>query len=1286
MMTTTPDFRGNDRFSLVRRLGAGGMGVVFHAIDRERGAEVALKTLKFLDAAAIYHLKQEFRALADVRHPNLVRLHDLVSDAGHWFFTMDLVEGEDFLEHVRGKTAAAIPSPDTIDAPLPPDESTAERVDLGSLGRQRLSLSPLLDVGRLREALRQVAEGVAALHATHKLHRDLKPSNVMVRRDGRVVILDFGLAKDLHDGGSLQSIDQHVLGTPEYMSPEQGAARPLGPAADWYSVGVMLFEALTGGLPFVGSSLDILMAKEREDGPAPSRFVNGIPADLDRLCELLLRRRPQDRPPSDEILRRLGSIPITHDSSPRTSAAPPSLGGIVAPSSPFVGRTAARTSLDLAFRRSRQGRAVAAHLHGGAGVGKSALVRAFLEDAAVQHHALVLAGACFEREMVPFKAVDSVIDALSRHLRRLSRLQVEALLPREIHALSRLFPVLERVEAVAGAPALDYESPDRAEARRRAFAALRELLARIADRRPLVIAIEDLQWGDTDSIALLGDLLRPPYPPPFLLVATYRDESGNPTLDALKDLHLEERPLAASVGGEVVDLRASSTARRRRRSSACEVHDLPLAPLDEDESRELARSLLEGAHVPLEHVPEVVEGAGGNPLLLVELVGWLREHPAEALSGTRASLDAVVQGRLDRVGSAGRRLVETAAIAGRPLRLPMLGRAAGTDADRDTVTVLCEQRLLRPVRSMEGDRIVTFHERIRDSILQHLSPEVIADGHLRLAHAIEAAGDDESEALAEHFRLAGAKWRASHYAAKAALRAQEALAFERAAALFRTAIELAPPNAPELPSLRLQLGDVLSAAGRGVEAAQAYMAAAEGVGANDRLELHRRAAQQLLSSGHVDDGLAVYEEVLGSMGEKLPGSPRMALAQLFFRRAQLRLRGLDFVERQEAEVPADDLVRIDTYWALAAGMSMVNNVVGSDLNTRHTLLALRAGEPYRVARALSVEAGFVALGGSANKERFEHLLARLEPITERVQNHHTQGLLEAIRAYGAYFNGRFSAARPHFEEAERIFRERCAGVSWELANVRVLLIGNLSALGAMREICERLPQLLEEADRRGDLLALTNLRVGQASLAWAVHDDAAAGRKDVRDALKRWSQREFLLQHYYAMASLSLLDLYGGDARSAHQRVEKRWSDLERSQLLRIQRVRVEALHLRAAAAVGALGTGNKSLDLVRLAERCLRKIEDERLAWADPLAWSIRATLAASAGGNEEAELHLRRAVAGFEAAGMMLYATAARRRLGVVLGGDDGRKLVKAADAWMGAEDILDPVRMTEMMLPGF
>lgn len=1281
-MSASPDFRGNDRFSLVRRLGAGGMGVVFHAVDRERGTEVALKTLKLLDAAAIYHLKQEFRALADVRHPNLVRLHDLVSDGAHWFFTMELVEGEDFLGWVRG--AAVGEAPATVDEPLPPEPESPEGAPTPTPTPSRVSLSPRLDLGRLRDALRQVAEGVAALHAGGKLHRDLKPSNVMVRRDGRVVILDFGLAKDLHDAGSIQSIDQHVLGTPEYMSPEQGAARPLTPATDWYSVGVMLFEALTGGLPFVGSSLDILMAKERTDGPAPSRFVDGVPADLDRLCELLLRRRPQDRPGADEILRRLGSAPASFDSSPRTSAAPPSLSTLAAPSSPFVGRTATRTALDLAFRRSRQGRAVVVHVHGGAGVGKSALVRAFLEDATVQHNAIVLAGACFEREVVPFKAVDSVIDALSRHLRRLSRLQVEALLPREILALSRLFPVLERVEAVAAAPALDYESPDPAEARRRAFAALRELLARIADRRPLVLAIEDLQWGDTDSIALLGDLLRPPYPPPFMLVATYRDESGNPTLDAFKTLAVEERPLG-NVGGEVVDLRASSTARRRRRSSACEVHDLAIAPLGEDEATRLATTLLEGARLSVEHVPAVVEGAAGNPLLVVELVGWLRDHPDDA-AGRRATLDAVVDARLGRIGTAARRLVETAAIAGRPLEPALLGRAAGVDADRDTITALCEQRLLRPVRSTDGERLVPFHERIRASVLQRLSPESVADGHLRIAHAIEAAGGDEAEALAEHFRLAGAKWRASHYAAKAALRAQEALAFERAAGLFRTAIELAPPNAPELAGLQVQLGDTLSAAGRGVEAAQAYMAAAQGVGNNDRLELHRRAAQQLLSSGHVDDGLAVYEGVLRTMGESLPGSPRTAFAQLLFRRAQLRLRGLDFVERAEADVPADDLARIDTLWALAAGMSMVNNIVGSDLNTRHALLALRAGEPYRVARALAVEAGFVSLGGSATRARYDQIMGRLEPIVRRVQNSHTLGLFEAIRAYGAYFNGRWNLARQHFAESERIFRERCAGVSWELANVRVLWIGSLAAAGAAREICERLPVLLEEADRRGDLLALTNLRVGHASLAWAVHDDAAAGRKDVRDALKRWSQREFLLQHYYAMASLSWLDVYGGDVGSAHERVEKRWPELERSQLLRIQRVRIEALHLRGALAAAALGTTARSLDLSRQAERCARKLEDERIAWAEPLAWAIRATLASAQGGSEEAEMQLRRAVAGFEASGMMLHAAAARRRLGALVGGDDGRKLVKAADAWMGAEEILDPVRMTEMVMPGF
>src|ERR1700756_4054827 len=100
-MTRTDDFPGTERFEVVRRLGAGGMGVVYEAVDRDHGGRVALKTLPRADAALLYHLKSEFRSLADVTHPNLPALHELISDAGRWFFTMELIDGVSFLKYVR---------------------------------------------------------------------------------------------------------------------------------------------------------------------------------------------------------------------------------------------------------------------------------------------------------------------------------------------------------------------------------------------------------------------------------------------------------------------------------------------------------------------------------------------------------------------------------------------------------------------------------------------------------------------------------------------------------------------------------------------------------------------------------------------------------------------------------------------------------------------------------------------------------------------------------------------------------------------------------------------------------------------------------------------------------------------------------------------------------------------------------------------------------------------------------------------------------------------------------
>src|SRR5260221_3928615 len=162
-------------------------------------------------------------------------------------------------------------------------------------------------------------------------------------------------------------------------------------------------------------------------------------------------------------------------------------------------------------------------LQGGSGMGKSALATQFLGGLASRSDVLVLSGRCYERETVPFKAIDQVIDELSRWLASLPEEEAYGFLPRGVQALARVFPVLRNARVVANAPDHEAEAADRLEVRRRAFTALKELLTAIAQRVTLVVHIDDLHWGDADSIQLLEAVLLPPAPRPLLLVCSYRD-------------------------------------------------------------------------------------------------------------------------------------------------------------------------------------------------------------------------------------------------------------------------------------------------------------------------------------------------------------------------------------------------------------------------------------------------------------------------------------------------------------------------------------------------------------------------------------------------------------------------------------------------------------------------------------------------------------------------------------------------------------------------------------------
>jgi tRNA A-37 threonylcarbamoyl transferase component Bud32 len=477
------EFAGTSRFRVEDRLGSGAFGVVYRAFDAERGQAIALKLLNEAEADPLYRFKREFRQLANVRHPNLVTFHELISDGSRWFLVMELVEGVNFLEYVRGDR------PDDAELPYNPE--------------------------RLFGTVRQLAVGLSALHAAGILHRDVKPSNVLVTKDGHVKILDFGLATDLASHGMSASLSS--LGTPTYVAPEQALGLATTTAADWYSMGVMLFEALAGRPPFTGKVLEVMVKKQTAEAPAATTLVPGVPENLDRLCAGLLRRDPRERTTGVEILRELGGADI-----PAMPALAPTRGV-----SAFVGRHAELAALTAAYQESVPGRAVLALMRGGSGVGKTALARRFLDAFSVfEPRALVLRGRCYDRESMPFKAVDSLIDAVSGYLKSRPGSEVRNLLPRDVHALARLFPVLRQVHTVANT-SVAAPARDSGEVRRRAAVALRELFANIAGRRPLALFVDDLHWGDADSAPLLAEILRPPDAPRLLFVAAYRAEEAD---------------------------------------------------------------------------------------------------------------------------------------------------------------------------------------------------------------------------------------------------------------------------------------------------------------------------------------------------------------------------------------------------------------------------------------------------------------------------------------------------------------------------------------------------------------------------------------------------------------------------------------------------------------------------------------------------------------------------------------------------------------------------------------
>lgn len=361
-------------YRVLETLGSGGVGTVYRALDRRTSDPVALKLLSAgpaLDTRAARRLAREYETLADLSHPNVVRVFDVGVFQGYPYLVMELIEGLTLRNYLnlRGQDmlspSSSFSSPrsrslpddswgddasgseadgedDDESGPSPfnlaafseeePSEDVgmhagaasvraladaADEPDTGDLEDFEVPLSvpdPKVQLverriqeartedlnrpermGKLKDAMLQVCEALAYIHGHGLVHRDLKPSNIMVDEDRQVRLMDFGLAKFLADDAGLTA-DGRMVGTFRYMSPEQILGEPLDARADLYSLGVILYELMTGRPPFDAKTPSALWQQVLEVEPAPVLGINlkGDP-QLARVAHKLLRKEPDDR-------------------------------------------------------------------------------------------------------------------------------------------------------------------------------------------------------------------------------------------------------------------------------------------------------------------------------------------------------------------------------------------------------------------------------------------------------------------------------------------------------------------------------------------------------------------------------------------------------------------------------------------------------------------------------------------------------------------------------------------------------------------------------------------------------------------------------------------------------------------------------------------------------------------------------------------------------------------------------------------------------------------------------
>lgn len=1172
------------RFLIESQLGAGGMGRVFRALDRKLDRTVALKTFTRAHPTEILRIKREFRALAHVSHRNLISLYELFVDDDRWFFTMPVIDGTDLRSYLKGAGAA--------------------------------------DVYAI---FRQLAEGVVAIHDAGKLHCDLKPRNVLVTRDGNVVILDFGITTDVVL--YTRPVTHAPEGTPAYMAPEQMAGQA-EPASDWFAVGVMLYEILHGELPWDAETRSSHEVSHAIAPPVP-HHTDAWPAALVDLCKALLERDPTQRPGDDEVIARLDITRPERASSlrPRAQAR-----------AATVGRTRELERLRDAFDAAAVGRGGGLLLVcGPSGIGKTHLISQLLIDIATTSRVTVFRGRCFESESLPYRAFDTLIDAISDHLATLSPKLLREVLPHDLRYLSRMFPVLQRFEPMAPDGGLVIGEVHTM--RRRAVNALGVLLERLSQKTPLVLHLDDLQWGGADDAALLIELLSGSNAGPRVLwLGSYRTEvkSQAPFLELM-------------------------AAQR------CET--IELAPLVESDAAELARALLPDGDA--DQLAAVARESQGNPFFLSALAA----HVALSERGERTpvpDLSQVLAARCAQLSPPGLHLLRVVALAGQPIEREIAHDAAGLRVEPELLAVLRNSGLIRLCYAPASNALECFHDRIRQEVARATPQAETVQIRLRLAEELEQHTPEQAELIMQHYLEAGLPDRAAPHAVSAASAAEQALAFEQAATLYERAVQLVR-GGEEQRALRVRWAQALANTGRGARAAEQFVVAAAASHGREALDLERRAAHELLVTGHLDKGSQLLRKVIRSAGLPDPESYFSTTAAIIPRALSVLLGKRPSMKPPRRPLDEDQRFALDVCWSAAWSFSAIDPLKFGLYTLEFIRHAGRSGDPRLVSRARAT-LGVVMVGNG--DARYDEALREVAHAKELANDAETQAYV-ALSEAGVHGQAlRFSRCLETADAAYAIYAKRVTGAHYEKVLARVWSLISLTTLGGMRELDARVTELKRDLGAKGDLYANGQAAVYQL-VARTVADEG------VEDAIR---ELEATLEQLPISVALVLRPalihgfLYLGrldDAETVRQRCQRE----QRTHGRGTERLISSLEHKRGYAWLSiARARGAAPADFAREA-RVVKDIESwmRRQSGDLPACYAAmqRAGIAAARNDTQAELTALKSAAQTAGLAGFLAHEAVVRTRLGELVGGDEGRLLSVAAARYFEAHGFKNPRR---------